>query len=59
LEQPNAPQPGEQLQDGNYELVFKADKGNIESAVLQGLSISIEAIFDKKANMAALITLLH
>lgn len=47
------------LQDGNYELVFKADKGNIESAVLEGFSIPIEAIFDKKANMAALITLLH
>lgn len=46
------------LQDGNYELVFKSDKGNIKSTVLQGLSIPIEAIFDKKANMAAMVKLL-
>ncbi len=46
------------LQDSKYELVFKADIGDIESTVLQGFSIPIEAIFDKKANMEALIKLL-
>lgn len=46
------------LQDGKYELVFKADKGDVESTVLQGFNVPIAAIFDKKANMEALIKLL-
>lgn len=46
------------LQRGKYELVFKANKGEIESLVLKGLSIPVEAIFDKKANIVALTKLL-
>jgi Uma2 family endonuclease len=46
------------LQRGKYELVFKANKGDLESPVLKGFSIPVEAIFDKKANIAALTRLL-
>ena len=46
------------LQKGKYELIFKANKGDIESVVLQGFIIPMEAIFDKKANMMALVKLL-
>lgn len=42
------------LQEGQYALVLKAESGTITSHVIQGFSIPIKAIFDKKENKLAL-----
>jgi Uma2 family endonuclease len=42
------------LQDGAFKLHLKAQRGLIESRVVQGFSIEIRAIFEEAANMEAL-----
>ncbi len=42
------------LQEGQYALALKAVSGTITSQVIQGFSIPVKAIFDKKENKLAL-----
>ena len=43
-----------QLSGPEYDLVVKAKTGEIESAAITGLTLSVRAIFDDQANQAAL-----
>lgn len=46
------------LQNGQYKLHLKLDQGLIESLVIKGFVIELRAIFDEKANLEALRSLL-
>jgi Uma2 family endonuclease len=46
------------LEKDTYHLAFKGDKGDISSQVIQGFSISTQALFDDTENMQALRQLL-
>lgn len=46
------------LKDEEYELLLKAKDGVIESIVVEGFRIPIQAIFDESENMAALKTII-
>jgi len=46
------------LQNGQYKLHLKLDQGWIESLVIKGFVIELRAIFDEKANLEALRSLL-
>lgn len=46
------------LQNGKYQLVLKATEGHVRSHVVEGFVIPIPAIFDEKANLEALRSLI-
>lgn len=41
-----------------YELAFKGSEGNVSSQTIEGLSISVKALFDDATNMQVLQQLL-